>query len=165
MARNTKLSRNAETRELQSRESDYEYREPNLLDIPESVEERFLNQGLKLRWIRVLQKGQDDYQNVGKRLAEGWQFVPVEEVPELQHTSFVREEGRYLGAVCRGDLALAKMPLKKAQNRQAYYEGQSQEMVEAVNQQLMGQNDARMPIRNSSKTNVTRGRTPSFQDS
>jgi len=165
MARNTKLSRNAETRELQSRESDYEYREPNLLDIPESVEERFLNQGLKLRWIRVLQKGQDDYQNVGKRLAEGWQFVSVEEVPELQHTSFVREEGRYLGAVCRGDLALAKMPLKKAQNRQAYYEGQSQEMVDAVNQQLMGQSDSRMPIRNSSKTNVTRGRTPSFQDS
>jgi len=165
MARNTKLSRNAETRELQSRESDYEYREPNLLDIPESVEERFLNQGLKLRWIRVLQKGQDDYQNVGKRLAEGWQFVSVEEVPELQHTSFVREEGRYLGAVCRGDLALAKMPLRKAQNRQAYYEGQSQEMVDAVNQQLMGQSDSRMPIRNSSKTNVTRGRTPSFQDS
>ena len=165
MARNTKLSRNAETRELQSRENDFEYREPNLLDIPESVEERFLNQGLKLRWIRVLQKGQDDYQNVGKRLAEGWQFVSVEEVPELQHTSFVREEGRYLGAVCRGDLALAKMPLRKAQSRQAYYEGQSQEMVDAVNQQLMGQSDSRMPIRNSSKTNVTRGRTPSFQDS
>ena len=55
-------------------------------------------------------------------------------------------------------------PIQKAQNRQAYYENQSREMVDAVNQQLMGQSDARMPIRNSSKTNVTRGRTPNFQD-
>ena len=37
-------------------------------------------------------------------------------------------------------------------------------MVDAVNQQLMGQSDSRMPIRNSSKTNVTKGRTPNFQD-
>lgn len=163
MTRNT-TSRNAEARELNTREADYEYREPNLLDIPDSLEHRFLDQGLKLRWIRVLQKGQDDYQNVGKRFAEGWEFVSVDEVPELAHTSFVREEGRYTGAVCRGDLALAKMPLKKAQNRQAYFENQSREMVDAVNAQLMGQSDGRMPIRNNSKTQVTKGRAAKFQD-
>jgi len=160
----TTTSRSAESRELNTRETDYEYREPNLLDIPETLQNRFLDQGLKLRWIRVLQKGQDDYQNVGKRIAEGWEFVSVDEVPELAHTSFVREEGRYTGAVCRGDLALAKMPLKKAQNRQAYFENQSREMVNAVNAQLMGQNDSRMPIRNNSKTQVTKGRTAKFQD-
>lgn len=160
----TTTSRSAESRELNTRETDYEYREPNLLDIPENLENRFLDQGLKLRWIRVLQKGQDDYQNVGKRIAEGWEFVSVDEVPELAHTSFVREEGRYTGAVCRGDLALAKMPLKKAQNRQAYFENQSREMVNAVNAQLMGQSDSRMPIRNNSKTQVTKGRTAKFQD-
>jgi putative intracellular protease/amidase len=88
----------------------------------------------------------------------------VDEVPELAHTSFVREEGRYTGAVCRGDLALAKMPLKKAQNRQAYFENQSREMVDAVNAQLMGQNDSRMPIRNNSKTQITKGRAAKFQD-
>jgi hypothetical protein len=160
----TTTSRSAESRELNTRETDYEYREPNLLDIPENLENRFLDQGLKLRWIRVLQKGQDDYQNVGKRIAEGWEFVSVDEVPELAHTSFVREEGRYTGAVCRGDLALAKMPLKKAQSRQAYFENQSREMVDAVNAQLMGQSDSRMPIRNNSKTQVTKGRTAKFQD-
>lgn len=163
MARTT-TSRNAESRELNSRENDYEYREPNLLDIPEEVKYRFEDQGLALRWIRVLTKGQDDYQNVGKRIAEGWQFVSVDEVPELQHTSFVREAGRYEGAVCRGDLALAKMPMRKAENRQAYFENQSREMVDAVNQQLMSQSDGRMPIRNNSKTQVTKGRTPKFQD-
>jgi hypothetical protein len=164
MARNTNISRNAETRELNTREQDMEYREPSMLDIPDFIAERFANQGLKLRWIRILLKGQDDYKNVGTRMQEGWQFVTVDEVPELQHTSFVRDEGRYQGAVCRGDLALAKMPLEKARNRQAYFENKSNEMVDAVNQQLMGQSDSRMPIRNSSKTNVTKGRTPSFQD-
>ena len=164
MARNTNTTRNVEARELNTREQDMEYREPSLLDIPDSVSERFLNQGLTLRWIRVITRNQDDYKNVGKKVQEGWQFVTVDEVPELQHNSFVRDEGRYKGAVCRGDLALAKMPLQKAQNRQAYFENQSREMVDAVNQQLMGQNNSRMPIKNSSKSNVTKGRTPNFQD-
>ena len=71
MARTT-ISRSEESRELNSREQDdYEYREPNLLDIPESVEHRFIDQGLKLRWIRILSRNQDDYRNVGKRQAEG----------------------------------------------------------------------------------------------
>ena len=56
------------------------------------------------------------------------------------------------------------MPLRKAQSRQRYYENQSNEMVDAVNQQLMGQSDSRMPIRNNSKSQVTKGRTPKFQD-
>ena len=164
MARNTKLSRSAESRELNTREKYEEYQEPNMLDIPEELEIRFANEGMTLRWIRINLRGQDDYKNVGRKIQEGWQFVTVDEVPELQHTSFVREEGRYMGAVCRGDLALAKMPLAKAQSRQRYYEGKSQEMVDAVNQQLMGSNDSRMPIRNTSKSSVTKGRTPNFQE-
>jgi hypothetical protein len=165
MARNTTASRNAESRELNTREQYEEYREPSMLDIPDEIKNRFANEGMTLRWIRINLRGQDDYKNVGKRMQEGWQFVDVSEVPELQHTSFVREEGRYNGAVCRGDLALAKMPLAKAQSRQRYYENQSNEMVDAVNQQLMGQSDSRMPIRNSSKSSITKGRTtPQFQD-
>jgi len=165
MARNTKTSRSAESRELNTREQYEEYREPSMLDIPDEVLNRFGNEGMALRWIRIHLRGQDDYKNVGKRMQEGWQFVDVSEVPELQHTSFVREEGRYMGAVCRGDLALAKMPLAKAQSRQRYYENQSNEMVDAVNQQLMGQSDSRMPIRNTSKSSITKGRTtPQFQD-
>lgn len=156
-------SRNVETRELNNREQDMEFREPNMLDLPETVVNRFKNEGMALRWIRINLRGKDDYTNVGKRVQEGWQFVDVNEVPEIQHTSFVRDEGRYTGAVCRGDLALAKMPLQKAENRQRFYENKSSEMVDAVNQQLMSQSDSRMPIRNSSKSQVTKGKTPKFQ--
>jgi hypothetical protein len=156
-------SRNVETRELNNREQDMEFREPNMLDLPDTVVNRFKNEGMALRWIRINLRGKDDYTNVGKRVQEGWQFVDVNEVPEIQHTSFVRDEGRYTGAVCRGDLALAKMPLQKAENRQRFYENKSSEMVDAVNQQLMSQSDSRMPIRNSSKSQVTKGKTPKFQ--
>ena len=161
MARNT--TRENQTRELETREEDdYEYREPNLLDIPDSIKNRFEDQGMTLRWIRISLKGSDDYTNVGKRLAEGWQFVSLDEVPEMGHTSMVRNEGRYSGTVCRGDLALAKLPIKRALSRQRHFENASAEMVEAVNSQLEGAGDRRMPIRNQSRTNVTKGRSAKF---
>lgn len=158
----TRTTRTSQNRELETREIEYEYREPNLLDIPESVTRRFEQDGMKLRWLRTSLKGKDDYTNVGKRLGEGWQFVSMEEVPELAHTSMIKEEGRYKGTVCRGDLALAKMPIGQAKARQRHFENASAEMVEAVNSQLENASDRRMPIQNASRTNVTKGRTPTF---
>lgn len=161
MARTT--TRNTQSRELETRETEaYEYTEPNLLDIPQSVENRFADQGMKLRWIRISLKGQDDYSNVGKRQAEGWQFVSLDEVPEMGLSSAVKEDGRYSGTVCRGDLALAKLPMERANARQAHFEQKSSQMVDAVNSQLENAGDRRMPVRNQSKTNVTKGRTPTF---
>ncbi len=46
MARNSTLSRNAETRELNTREQDMEYREPNMLDIPDTILERLVIKAL-----------------------------------------------------------------------------------------------------------------------
>ena len=52
----TKLkSRSAETREEQTKE--YEFKEPNWLDIPDSVVDRLKSQGMVLRWIRISLKG------------------------------------------------------------------------------------------------------------
>jgi len=161
MARNT--TRSTQSRELETRETEeFEYTEPNLLDIPEAVKHRFSDQGMTLRWIRITLKGGDDYTNVGKRLAEGWEFVSLEEVPEMAHTSMVRDEGRYKGTVCRGDLALAKMSAKRAEARQRHFENASVELVDAVNAQLDNAGDHRMPIQNQSRTNVTKGRNPKF---
>tara|TARA_R110000822_G_scaffold1244_4_gene5547 strand:- start:3688 stop:4137 length:450 start_codon:yes stop_codon:yes gene_type:complete len=140
------------------------FQETNWLDIPSKVKERFTNSGLALRWIRILIKGADDYQNIGKRQADGWEFVSPEDVPEMLGSSSVREDGRYAGAICRGDLALAKMPLERAKSRQEFYETRSQDMVRAVNAQLMGGNNSRMPISNSSQTKVSRGKVPKFQE-
>jgi len=119
---------------------------------------------MSLRWLRISVKGQDDISNIGKKQQQGWVFVTPDEVPELAITSFVRKEGRYTGTVCRGDLALAKMPTGKVKARRKHYENKSNEMMDAVNAQLMKGNNSRMPITNSSKSVITKGRQPSFQD-
>ena len=163
MTRNETERSNA-TREATTREEEYFFEEPDALTIPDMVQARFDNEEMSLRWIRISVKGEDDIMNVGKKQQEGWIFVTPDEVPEMAITSFVREEGRYLGAVCRGDLALAKKPTVKVKARQKFYEKKANEQMDAVNAQLMKNSDSRMPISNTSKSVTTRGRQPSFQD-
>ena len=163
MTRNETERSNA-TREATTREEEYFFEEPDALTIPDMVQARFDNEEMSLRWIRISVKGEDDIMNVGKKQQEGWIFVTPDEVPEMAITSFVREEGRYLGAVCRGDLALAKKPTVKVKARQKFYENKANDMMDAVNAQLMKNSDSRMPISNTSKSVTTRGRQPSFQD-
>tara|TARA_R100001224_G_C3990809_1_gene139196 strand:- start:126 stop:623 length:498 start_codon:yes stop_codon:yes gene_type:complete len=164
---NTRKSevRSASTRERKTREeNEWTYEEPNALDIPDQVMNRMANEGMSLRWIRIHLKGVDDYQNVGKKMAEGWTWVTPEEVPEMAISSVVQENGRYSGTVCRGDLALAKMPTGKLEARKRYYENKSQQLMNAVNAQLENSSDSRMPISNNSRSTVTRGRRPNFQE-
>jgi hypothetical protein len=151
-------------REANTREEEFVFEEPDALEIPQEVEARFNNEGLSLRWLRISVKGQDDISNVGKKQQQGWVFVTPDEVPELAITSFVRKDGRYTGTVCRGDLALAKIPSNRVTARRKYYEDKSNTMMDAVNAQLMKNNDSRMPISNTSKSVRTTGRQPSFQD-
>ena len=157
-------TRSETLREQNLREENWTFEEPNALTIPDSVEARFDNDGLALRWIRISIKGQDDIGNVGKKLQLGWEFVSQDEVPEMALTSFVRDEGRYQGAVCRGDVALVKMPAGKVNSRRKFYEQKANDQMDAVNAQLMKSSDSRMPITNSSRSVTTKGRVPSFQD-
>ena len=156
--------RSNETRETETREEEWTFEEPDALQIPEAVQARFDGEQMSLRWIRISVRGQDDISNVGKRLQEGCVCVPPDEVPEMSVTSFVREDGRYQGTVCRGDLALAKMPSGKVKARQKFYEKKANDQMDAVNAQLMKSSDSRMPISNTSRSVTTRGRVPNFQE-
>ena len=154
-------------RETNTREEEYIFEVPDALSIPNTVQERFQNEGLDLRWIRISLRGQEDIMNVGKREQEGWTFVEPGEVPEMASTSYVRDEGRYLGTDCRGDVALAKKPINQVKARRAFYEKKANDMMDAVNAQLYNNSDARlrnMPVSNSSRSTTMRGRTPNFQD-
>ena len=117
-----------------------------------------------LRWVRIQIRGVDDYQNVGKRQRDGWVFVTPDEVPELGASSTVMERGRYAGTVVRGDVALAKMPEDRAIARREYFVKKADDLMNAVNSQLMNNSDSRMPIFNNSKSTVTKGKSPKFQD-
>ena len=79
-------------------------------------------------------------------------------------TSVVRKEGRYTGVVCRGDLALGKIPTFKLEAKKEHYLNKSKEMMNAVNYQLMGDKQNPLPVSNTSKSSVTKGRAPKFQD-
>ena len=145
-------------------QTEYTFEEPNQLQIPEAVEQRYASEGISLGWLRITLKGQEDYAHIGRKMQEGWQFVDSDEVPEMGATSIVRDEGRYKGAVCRGDLALGKIPTGRIEARKAHYKNKADKLMEAVNSQLMRGNNSRMPISNSSKTQTIRGRTPKFQE-
>ena len=64
----------------------------------------------------------------------------------------------------RVDIALGKRPTKLFQSRNEYYKNKSDQLMDAVNSQLMRGNNSSMPISNSSKTTVTKGRQPNFQE-
>ena len=151
-------------REQNLREDEWTFEEPDALAIPDVVQARFDNEGMALRWIRISLQGKDDISNVGKKLQTGWVFVTPDEVPEMALTSFVRDEGRYQGSVCRGDVALVKMPAGKVNARRKFYEGKANDQMDAVNAQLMKSSDSRMPISNTSRSVTTRGRVPNFQE-
>jgi hypothetical protein len=157
-------SRSSNVRENNMREDQWTFEEPDALALPDSVRAMFDAEGMAYRWIRLSVRGVDDVLNIGKRLQEGWVLVQSDEVPELAISSSVRDEGRYQGAVCRGDLALAKMPAGKVKAKRKFYEDKANDMMDAVNAQLMKSSDSRMPITNSSRSVTTRGRQPSFQD-
>jgi len=56
------------------------------------------------------------------------------------------------------------MPTGKLEARKRHYENKSAQLMRAVNSQLENSSDSRMPISNNSKSTVTRGRRPSFQE-
>ena len=155
-------SRAVNTRETESKE--YTYQEPNYLDVPTAVTNRFVTEDMVLRWVRISLKGEDDYKNVGNKMTQGWVFVTPEEVPEMLHSATVLDSGRYTNCVVRGDVALAKMPRGKSVARNDYYEAKANDLMEAVNQQLMSSSTSKMPISNSSTSTVTKGRMPQFQN-
>ena len=157
-------TRSSQVREANERaQTEYVFEEPNQTQIPKEIEEKFKNSGMTLGWLRIDLKGNEDYLNIGRKQQQGWEFVTPEEVPEMGATSVVRKEGRYTGVVCRGDLALGKIPTFKLEAKKAHYLNKSKEMIGAVNQQLMGENNP-LPVSNTSKSSVTKGRTPKFQD-
>ena len=158
-------SRNSQSREKETREeTEYVFEEPDATQIPRGVEERFKQQDMSLGWLRILLNGQDDYQEIGKKQQQGWEFVTPDEVPEMGATSVVREEGRYAGVVCRGDIALGKIPTGKLEAKRRFYREKANTMLEAVNSQLMNSSNSKMPISNNSKSRTFKGRTPTFQD-
>lgn len=137
------------------------YQPPQRMDIPKDIVERFLQQNLALRWIRVKIKNEDDQKQISKRMREGYQFVKPEEVEDLIiHLGLLVNPSS--GMVLNGDLALAKIDVGDQEARQTYYEDMARAQENAYMQDLEKQSNRTMPIYNDSRSVARTGRSAEF---
>ena len=146
MAEN-RMPRSTETRNQTQRPQ--EWAPPELLPEPDK------QPGYKYRWIRVELTGQVDARNISSKIREGWEPVKIEEQP--QYRLLVNGEGRWKDCVQVGDVLLCKTPEELADQRNNYYLKQSEQQIHAVDNNLMRQNDPRMPLFKESSSSTSRG--------
>jgi hypothetical protein len=108
--------------------------------------------GWRYRWIATTVNGQSYAQNVARRMREGWVPVRAEDHPELMLPANAS------GNVEVGGLMLCKAPVEMVEARSAYYQQQSERQIESVDNTLMRQSDARMPLFNERKSTTTFGK-------
>jgi hypothetical protein len=148
MVTSNKLARELETREKAERPK--QWRPASLL--PEPIKE----EGYDYRWVRTSINGSADDRNVLKAMQEGWESVAIEEQPELQ--LLAGREGRYKDKIEVGGLLLMKTPKEFVEQRNAHVQKSTDSQMRAVDNSLMRQSDARMPIFSERKSTTTFGK-------
>jgi len=114
------------------------WKPPSTLDAPPPPE------GYAHRWVRVETNGFDDRKNLSARLREGFELVRAEEYPSWDLPTI--QDGKHAGVIAVGGLVLARIPTDIARQRTAYYQSQTRDQVDAVNNDLMREQHPSMPI-------------------
>lgn len=147
MAEN-RLARELETRAVAERPK--QWQQPELLPEPDK------NPDYAYRWIRVSTLNQADPRNLSAKLREGWEPVPVEEQPKFK--LLVDPNSRYKENIEIGGLLLCKTPKEFVQQRNEYFAKQTAAQTDAVDNNLMRQSDARMPLFKERKSSTSFGK-------
>jgi hypothetical protein len=147
MAEN-RLTRELETRATQQRPKQWAPAE--LLPEPDK------QAGYSYRWIRVATLGKADPRNLSSKLREGWEPVKIEEQPKFQ--LLVDPDSRFKDNIEIDGLLLCKTPSEFVQQRNEHYAKQTQAQTDSVDNNLMRQSDARMPIFKESKSSTSFGK-------
>ena len=112
--------------------------------------------GYKYRWVRVSTLNQADPRNLSGKLREGWEPVPIEEQPRFR--LLADPTSRFKDNIEIGGLLLCKTPDDFVEQRNAYFAKQTTAQMEAVDNTLMRQSDARMPLFKESKSTSSFGK-------
>lgn len=142
---NEKTSRAAVTRSKTERPK--VYKPPSSLDAPPAPD------GFRHRWIRAESVGFQDSKNIFGRLREGYELVRADEYKDSDYP--VVTDGKYAGVIGVGGLLLARIPIELAEARMAYQKSQTEGQDESIENDLLKDQDRRMPIkidRNSKHT-------------
>ena len=146
MAEN-RIKRGSENLETKTHKRSWQ--RPEVLPTPEPED------GYAFRWVRVSMLGQVDATNVSSKLREGWEPVRAEDYP--QFTVLNVEQEKFADNIIQGGLMLCKAPQEIVDERTEHYEQQARNQIQSVDNNLMRENDARMPLFNERKTKVTFG--------
>jgi len=112
--------------------------------------------GFAYRWIRVSTLNNADPRNISAKMREGWEPVSVEEQPKFQ--LLVDPNSRFKDSIEIGGLLLCKTPSEFVQQRNDHYAQQTEAQTQAIDNSLMKQSDARMPLFNERKSTVSFGK-------
>ena len=89
------------------------------------------------------------------RFREGYEPVKPEEVVGYDLPTI--DDGKHAGTVGVGGLILCKIPEETAEERNAYFQKQTDHQMQAVDNDLLKDEHPAMPISNERKTRVTFG--------
>lgn len=115
------------------------YKPVNQLYVPEEAKEKFKELGFDLQWVRIYapnSNGALDSKHIQRKEADFYEFVKRKEIPGLKDamTSFFGEElnQNSHGLYIVGDLALAKFPLKRKEQKKRYNQAKVRSRTKAV---------------------------------
>jgi hypothetical protein len=117
-----------------------EYKPPSSLDAPPAPD------GFRHRWIRAESLGFNDSKNIHGRLRSGYELVRADEYDDGDSYPIVMD-GKYAGVIGVGGLLLARIPEGLAQSRVDYQRKQTDGQDEAVENDLLKDQDKRMPMK------------------
>ena len=146
---NEKTSRAAVTRSKTERPK--VYKPPSSLDAPPAPD------GFRHRWIRAESVGFQDSKNIYGRLREGYELVRADEYKDSDYPTVT--EGKYAGVIGVGGLLLARIPEELAKSRSEYQKQLSEGQDEAIENDLLKDQDKRMPIKVDRSSKHTFGGT------
>ena len=143
-----RINREATTREKVVRKK--AWNRPEVLPSPNP------EPGYAFRWVRVATQGQVDPTNVSSKLREGWEPVKASDHPEITVVSIENE--KFKDNVVIGGLMLCKAQQELVNERTDHFKPQTDGQIQSVDNNLMRENDPRMPLFHDRKSKVTFGK-------
>jgi len=147
MAEN-RTPRSIETRSIEERPK--QWQQPELLPEPD------MQEGYAYRWIRVSTLNSADPRNLSAKLREGWEAVKSVEQPQL--AMLADPNSRFKDNIEVGGLLLCKTPKEFVEQRNAHFDNLSKSQTESVDNNIMRQSDARMPMFSERKSTTSFGK-------
>ena len=122
---------------------------PSALDAPPAPD------GYRHRWLRVESMGFDDTKNISGKIRSGWELVRADEYPDFDFPTI--NDGKYAGVIGVGGLVLARITEELAKSREEYFRTMSEGKNEALENDVLKEQQAGVAINQERQTRVTFG--------